>query len=158
MNTVWGNLFGTDTFVGVTVIDLRESTASKLGFSASSFFAVSHQYDKHHLFWHLNRSSIAMGGTDIQVCSGFVEVWGLITFHGSWSSLVSLLSVSKSVFALIVLNSTAGWTQKHGGMVNQQCACNEWIITSQLFLWPCVHKVALILTWTKNLKIAVPVH
>jgi len=82
---------------------LRTATASKLGFSACSFFAVSHQYNKHLLFRHVNGSSIVMGSTDVaQVCSGFVEVRGLITLHGSWSSLVSLLTVSKSGFALIV--------------------------------------------------------
>jgi len=54
---------------------LHTATASKLGFSACSFFAVGHQYNKHNLFRHLNGSSIAMGGTDVaQMCFGFVEV------------------------------------------------------------------------------------
>jgi len=61
-------------FVGIIVIGLHTATVSVLGFSAWSFFGFSHRYNKHHLFRRLKWSSLAMGGTDAQVCSGFVEV------------------------------------------------------------------------------------
>lgn len=100
INIVWGNLFGTDTSVGTIVVDRHTSAASKLGSAACSFHAINHEYtyeyNKHHVFRHFNWSSIAMGGTDAQVCSRFVD--GLRANSTPWFVVFrgSLLTFSKS--------------------------------------------------------------